>query len=138
MSFMKPYIHKVNYYETDKMGITHHSNYVRFMEEARVDFLDQIGWSFDKLEAKGLVSPVLSIECTFKKSTKFADKIECVVKVVKLSALKLTLAYEFTCGGEVVFTGTSTHCFLDLNGKPVFTEKVYPDFYGDLKKLVIE
>ena len=44
--FMKPYIHKINYYETDKMGITHHSNYVRFMEEARVYFLDQIGWSF--------------------------------------------------------------------------------------------
>ena len=96
---MKPYIHKVNYYETDKMGITHHSNYVRFMEEARVDFLDQLGWSFDKLEAKGVVSPVLSLD-----------------------------------GGEVVFNGTSTHCFLDLSGKPVFTEKVYPDFYADLKK----
>mgnify|MGYP003442079114 CR=1 FL=1 len=78
---MKPYIHKVNYYETDKMGITHHSNYVRFMEEARVDFLDQLGWSFDKLEAKGVVSPVLSMDCTFKKSTKFADVIECMVKV---------------------------------------------------------
>ena len=103
---MKPYIHKVNYYETDKMGITHHSNYVRFMEEARVDFLDQLGWSFDKLEAKGLVSPVLSLDCTFKKSTKFADAIECLVKVEKLSALKLTLAYEFTCGGDLVFTGT--------------------------------
>ena len=63
---MKPYIHKVNYYETDKMGITHHSNYVRFMEEARVDFLEQLGWSFDKLEAKGVASPVLSLDCTFK------------------------------------------------------------------------
>ena len=41
---------------------------------------------------------------------------------------------KFTVGGEVVFTGTSTHCFLDLAGKPVFTEKVYPDFYADLKK----
>ena len=61
------------------------------MEEARVDFLDQLGWSFDKLEAKGVVSPVLSLECTFKKSTKFADVIECMVKVEKLSALKLTL-----------------------------------------------
>lgn len=33
------YIHRVNYYETDKMGITHHSNYLRWMEEARLDFL---------------------------------------------------------------------------------------------------
>lgn len=36
---MNKYIHKVNYYETDKMGITHHSNYIRFMEEARMNFL---------------------------------------------------------------------------------------------------
>ena len=70
---MKPYTHKVNYYETDKMGITHHSNYVRFMEEARVDFLDQIGWSFIDLENKGIVSPVIHIECTFKKTTTFVS-----------------------------------------------------------------
>ena len=52
---MKAYIHKVNYYETDKMGITHHSNYVRWMEEARIDFLDQLGWSFIKLEEEGII-----------------------------------------------------------------------------------
>ena len=48
---MKPYTHKVNYYETDKMGITHHSNYIRWMEEARIDFLESIGFGYDKLEA---------------------------------------------------------------------------------------
>ena len=73
---MKPYTHKVNYYETDKMGITHHSNYVRFMEEARVDFLDQIGWSFIDLENKGIASPVINIECNFKKTTTFPDEIQ--------------------------------------------------------------
>ena len=38
------YIHKVQYYETDKMGVTHHSNYLRIMEEARTDFLEKIGY----------------------------------------------------------------------------------------------
>ena len=55
------YVHTVQYYETDKMGITHHSNYIRWMEEARVDFLSQIGWEFAKLEAMGIVSPVLEL-----------------------------------------------------------------------------
>lgn len=41
---MSKYIHRVNYYETDKMGITHHSNYMRFMEEARMNFLSEIGY----------------------------------------------------------------------------------------------
>ncbi len=39
---MEKYIHKVQYYETDKMGITHHSNYIRWMEEARVDFFEKV------------------------------------------------------------------------------------------------
>ena len=59
---MKPYIHKVQYYETDKMGITHHSNYVRWMEEARIEFLDQIGWSYVRMEEEGIISPVLAVK----------------------------------------------------------------------------
>ena len=58
---MEKYVHKVNYYETDKMGITHHSNYIRWMEEARIAFFDAIGFSYKKLEEQGIVSPVLGI-----------------------------------------------------------------------------
>ena len=57
---MESYIHKVNYYETDKMGIVHHSNYVRWLEEARVLAMDEIGYPVSKLEQENLFSPVLS------------------------------------------------------------------------------
>ena len=46
---MSIYTHKVNYYETDKMGITHHSNYIRFMEEARMNYLSEIGYPMTRL-----------------------------------------------------------------------------------------
>ena len=52
---MHTYIHKVRYYETDKMGITHHSNYIRIMEEARLDFLSQIGFGYDEMEKNGVI-----------------------------------------------------------------------------------
>src|SRR5699024_6892716 len=52
---MHAYLHTVQYYETDQMGITHHSNYIRWMEEARVVFLDEVGWGYDKLEEMGLI-----------------------------------------------------------------------------------
>ena len=133
---MKPYIHKINYYETDKMGITHHSNYVRFMEEARVYFLDQIGWSFIDLENKGLASPVISIECNFKKTTTFPDEIAIEIYVDKISACKLTFGYIYTVKDEVVFTAKSSHCFLDKNGAPVIVQKVFPEFFEELKKYV--
>ena len=51
---MERYIHKVRYYESDAMGITHHSNYIRFMEEARIDALDRAGYGFEKMEADGV------------------------------------------------------------------------------------
>ena len=55
---MKPWRHVVQYYETDRMNLVHHSNYVRWMEEARVDFLDQIGFPYAEMEKRGVISPV--------------------------------------------------------------------------------
>ena len=49
-----PYRHKVQYYETDTMKIVHHSNYVRWMEEARVDMLEQMGIGYDVMEKEGI------------------------------------------------------------------------------------
>ena len=68
---MEKYIHKVKYYECDRMGITHHSNYIRFMEEARVDVLDQIGYGFEKMESDGYTSPVVSLSVDYKAPTTF-------------------------------------------------------------------
>ena len=59
---MIPYRHRVNYYETDKMGVTHHANYIHWMEEARIAFLDQLGWPYDKLEELGEIFQPMSAE----------------------------------------------------------------------------
>ena len=133
---MNVYTHKVNYYETDKMGITHHSNYIRFMEEARVDFLSQIGFPFDKIEEEGIISPVIRVEYSYRKTTTFADVISIKVEVDKLSPVKLCLKYELTCNGEVCGIGKSEHCFLNQEGRPVIVEKEKPEFFNALKNLM--
>ena len=51
---VKPYEHNVKYYETDQMGIVHHSNYIRWMEEARMDLMDQMGFSYKQMEDQKL------------------------------------------------------------------------------------
>ena len=53
--YFKPYSRKVYYYETDRMNIVHHSNYIRWLEEARIDLLDQMGISFPEIESRGLL-----------------------------------------------------------------------------------
>ena len=135
---MKPYTHKVNYYETDKMAITHHSNYIRFMEEARVDFLEQIGFPFDRIEAEGIISPVIRIEYSYRKTTTFADVISIEVRVEKLTPVKLTLGYTLTFNGEVCGLGKSGHCFLSTEGRPIIVEKEKPEFFKALKDTMAE
>ena len=124
---MNAYQHVVKYYECDRMGITHHSNYIRFMEESRIDMLDRIGYGFEKMEAEGVVSPVTEVHCNYKKTTTFQDEIAVEVFVEDISALKLRIGYVMTCRGEVVFTGSSVHCFIE-NGRPVAFGNRFPGF----------
>lgn len=132
---MKPYRHKVNYYETDKMQFTHHSNYIRFMEEARVDFMEQMGWGYDKMEEAGIISPVLKVECEFKKSTTYPDVIEIAVKVLEFSRTRFKIGYTMTVGDKIVCTASSEHCFLNENGRPVNLQKSYPEVYSKLEAM---
>lgn len=125
---MKPYEHVVQYYECDKMGITHHSNYIRFMEEARVYWLDQMGYGFDKIEAEGVTSPVVGVECNYKSPTTFKDVITIEASIASVSAVKWTVAYTMRVGNRVVCTATSTHCFIE-NGRPVVLAKRFPQLF---------
>ena len=132
------YEHKIQYYETDKMGITHHSNYIRFMEEARVDWLDKIGWYFAKLESMGLTSPVLSVKCEYKKSTTYSDIILIKLSLDSYNGIKMKIKYEMTNKetNEVVAIGETQHCFLNDKGFPIIIKKSYPEFDTALKKCI--
>lgn len=125
---MNTYHHEVKYYECDRMGITHHSNYVRIMEEARVDYLDQLGYGFDKIEAEGVVSPVISIECNYKHPTTFKDIINVKVTISQFTEVKFEFSYEMRHGDKVVCIGKSLHCFTE-NGHIVAISKRLPGLY---------
>jgi len=116
------------------MGITHHSNYVRFMEEARVDFLDQLGYGFDRIEAEGVVSPVISISCNYKHPTTFKDLIDIEVVVSNMQDLKFEFTYTMKVAGKIVCLGQSTHCFME-NGRPVVIAKRLPELFQKLMEL---
>ncbi len=127
------YRHTVQYYETDKMGIAHHSNYVRWMEEARVDLLTRIGWSYDRLESLGIVSPVTAVECRFRHSCTFADEVDITLHIESFSGVRLRINYTMTdSAGDLLCEAASEHVFLDREGKPIRMNKAYPELYGVL------
>ena len=126
---MEIYKHKVQYYETDKMGITHHSNYIRWMEEARIDFCGKIGWSYDTLEKNGIMSPVIGVECKYKLNTTFADIIEIEIFVEEFSGVRLKLRYEMKRDGKLVCEGKTEHCFMSPDGKILRLKKEHPALF---------
>ena len=130
---MEPYLHRVHYYETDKMGITHHANYIRWMEEARVAFLDAIGWNFARLEQSGIISPVTAVSCQYAATTTFDDTVAIEVTVEAFNGVTLTIAYTMRkADGTVACTARSEHCFLNREGHFIRLKRDYPDFYNAL------
>ena len=132
----KIYEHVVQYYETDKMGITHHSNYIRWMEEARIDFLEQIGWNYARLESFGIISPVVSVKCKYKATTTFSDIVYISVSVEEFKGVKLSLRYHMiNAEDKIVCEAKSEHCFLNPQGIPIRLKKEFPEFYNTLTEL---
>ena len=130
---MTSYKHKVQYYETDKMGIVHHSNYIRWMEEARVDFLEKIDWSYDQLEKVGLVSPVLSLNIDYNHPTYFSDIVSIDVEILELKMSKRRVGYKMTNEeGKVVAKCESSHGFLLSSGRPAILKRDFPGLYEAL------
>jgi len=127
------YKHKVQYYETDKMGITHHSNYVRWMEEARVDALEKAGLPYDMLERRGVISPVVSVQCRYLHSSEFADVINIDVRLESFTGVRMKFRYDMSKeDGTKVCEAESEHCFLNEDGFPLRLKKNFPDIYEAL------
>ena len=131
MNTITPYERKVFYYETDKMGIMHHSNYIRIFEETRVHYLSEAGMPFEQIEAQGVLMPVLSVECRYKRPLKFDEPFAVYPKITKFNGTTLELEYKIISRktGELCAEGSSSHCFTDTNMKPLRTKLKYPDIY---------
>ncbi len=119
---------RVQYYETDMMGVTHHANYIRWMEEARIDFMDSLGFPYKSMEEKGVLSPVKSLQVSYLKPCTFGDTVEITTGIRAFNGVVITMAYEMRVGETLIFTGTSEHVFLDREGRFVRMKREMPDF----------
>lgn len=133
---MKGYEHQTQYYETDQMGIIHHSNYIRWFESARIWYMQQIGVNYAEMEKAGIISPVLEVNCVYKSMVHFGDVVEIIPKVEKYNGVKLELSYRVLDKetGELRTCGGSGHCFLNREGRPVSLKKESPVYDAAFRK----
>ena len=134
---------RVQYYETDKMGIVHHSNYIRWFEEARSDVLEKArtelfrdkGYAYDDMEKSGIWMPVLSVSVDFKTPAVYDEVLILACWVKKLRGASIELEYEIRGeeSGEVHVTASSSHGFTTPELKPIRLKREAPGLYEMLK-----
>ena len=129
---IEPYRRRANYYETDQMKIIHHSNYIRWFEEARVDFLEKINFGYQKVVEHGIDFAVLDVYCEYKSMVYFGDIVDIYVSVSEIKEMRMAIDYKIIKpeSGEICTLGRTKHFFYDNNKKrPVSLKKTIPEIY---------
>ncbi len=132
------YERKINYYETDRMGVVHHSNYIRFLEEARCSWLESIGLPFATLEENGITIPVLAVNCEYKHHVTFNDVIIVEMVVKEYTGVRMTVQYKIINKNtsDIVLVGETKHCFTNKNLRPINLKKFNKEFSNKFENLL--
>ena len=136
---MYEYSRMVYYYETDKMGVVHHSNYLRWLEEARTFFFNDHNLAYVETESYGVMSPITDFNLKFKHPARFGDSFTVKLRITKYTGVRFRVDYiVVNQNGDVLIEGESGHAFIDENLKPVSLARAIPHRHELLKELVAE
>ena len=126
---MFEYFMKARYHETDQMGIIHHSHYVKWMEDARVEYLNSIGAGYAQIEKDGIVSPVVSLSVEYKSPVRFDDTAKIEVKISNYTGATLEFDYKFydLSSGMLCTVAHSKHCF-EQDGRVISLRRSHPKY----------
>ena len=128
-------VHSVHYYETDMMGVVHHANYLHWMEEARIAFMDRMGFPYRAMEEQGILSPVRALSIAYVKTCTFGDVITVHLRVESFNGVILAIAYDMrNQAGETVCNARSEHVFVTRDGHVARLRRVMPEFCEALEK----
>ncbi len=134
------YERPVYYYETDRMDCVHHSNYIRWFEEARIHFMRENRFSYEGLEAGGIISPVLQAQADYKSMTRFGETVLIETDVLEYTGTRISFCYTVRDRdtGRVRCTGKTAHCFLNRQGRPVQLKKANPAYDEAVRRVLKE
>jgi acyl-CoA thioester hydrolase len=111
----------VRYYETDQMGVVHHSNYIRYFECARNFLMAEGGYPIERCEADGVTIPVVSVQCRYHYPARMGDVLRVTAAIEKVPLAKLVVRQAvYNQDGVLCADGEVTLGFLGReSGRPV-------------------
>ena len=106
-------LHRVKFYDTDTMGVVHHSNYIRWFETGRVEFLRTLGIDLNEMMSDGILFPIIEVGAKFHAPARFDDELEIETTAEALTKAKMKFNYVIRRRGEdkILAEGTSTNVF---------------------------
>lgn len=85
---------RVWYCDTDQMGIVHHSNYIRYYEAARSNFMRSLGLSYGDVERRGLMMPILEVQSKYRKPALYDEELTVTTTLDELPSTRINFRYE--------------------------------------------
>src|SRR5574344_120316 len=130
--------HLVQYYETDQMGVAHHSNYIRWYEEASTRLLEDIGLRYAGVETEGVTSPVVAGTARYKSPAHYCDTVVIRAEITKYTGVRFDVTYKVydKATQEVRCTGTSEHCFISRDGRILSLKRAMPEVHERLERII--
>lgn len=124
----------VRFNEADPLGIVWHGHYIRYFEDGREAFGNMHDLGYLEVYKLGFVIPVVSVQCDFKRSLRYGDKVIVETKFIPTDAAKLKFTYRLfnAASGELVATGSSVQVFLSKEDSVL--QLFNPPFFEEWKK----
>ncbi|MEQ8846385.1 thioesterase family protein [Botrimarina sp.] len=107
----------VRYYETDAQGVVHHSNYLRYMELARIELLEAVGFDYAAIEAAGVLLVVAKATVRFKSPARYGDTLRVWIRTERAYGARIDHAYVMKIGERIVVEAETTIASIDREGR---------------------
>lgn len=128
----------VRYQETDKMGIVHHSVYPIWYEVARTDYIKILGITYSKMEALGVMTPIIEVTSKYSMPAYYEDELKIEVQVIKITPARIVFEYKVYKKGldKPINIGTTMHAWVGKDMKPINMKKHMPELYIALENAI--
>lgn len=110
---------EVRFNELDPLGVVWHGNYIKYFEDGREDFGIKYGISYTDIKKEGVMAPIVSVKCDFKRFVKYGEKLIVETTFIDNPAAKIVLNYKITRreNNELVAQGSTIQVFTDTQGE---------------------
>lgn len=115
------FLYKIRYAETDQMGVVHHANYLLYLEQARIDWLERKGLNYSQLEQSGIMLPVYNIDVSYVKPLVFGDTVKVQVHCTQEPSVRIRFSYKLSnMADELIANARVTLVFMSAKTrKPI-------------------